>query len=440
MDSNKYKKDIKATIMNQIVRILTGPLLLLIIPIYLNPVEQGYWYTFGSLAALAVFADLGFSNIVLQFAAHEFAFLKFGSGSKLYGDSYHIWRLSSFFRFAMKWSSMVTLIVFPLILVFGFFFLGTKGNDVNWQYAWIIYSIASALAFMNSIIFSFFEGCDSVKFIQLTRMKMSFVNACSILILLFLKTSLYALSISLMTTSFLGFAIIVTHHKNTISQMLVISKYNNYDWKGQFLPLMWRYAISWSSGYFIFQLFTPLAFKFHGAEYSGKIGISIAMWTAGFGIAMSWINAVVPSMNMCIEKKEWSELDRIFNKGLKRAFLTMTVGGGLFLIFEYFLFDRIYFFSRVLPVSDMIVLYICWLGQILINGMAIYLRSHKKEPLMKISFIVALYISITTYFLALYFPSKFFMCGFLSSLIFWIPVVSSYFINERRNHRIISEV
>ena len=53
----------------------------------------------------------------------------------------------------------------------------------------------------------------------------------------------------------------------------------------------------------VFQLFTPMTFYFHGPVAAGKIGISIAMWTAGFNIAISWITAITPKMNMLIAEK-----------------------------------------------------------------------------------------------------------------------------------------
>lgn len=79
-------KDLISTAINQLYRLISGPLMLLFIPLYLTQIEQGYWYTFTSVAALAVFADLGFSNIILQFAAYEFAFLKFNSDGTISVD------------------------------------------------------------------------------------------------------------------------------------------------------------------------------------------------------------------------------------------------------------------------------------------------------------------------------------------------------------------
>ena len=62
-----FNKDLLYTLLNQLWRIISGPLILLFIPLYLTPMEQGYWYTFISIGALGLFADLGFSNIVLIF-------------------------------------------------------------------------------------------------------------------------------------------------------------------------------------------------------------------------------------------------------------------------------------------------------------------------------------------------------------------------------------
>src|SRR6201993_2196971 len=38
---------------------------------FLSPSEQGYYYTFGSLVALQIVFELGFSFVILQLAAHE---------------------------------------------------------------------------------------------------------------------------------------------------------------------------------------------------------------------------------------------------------------------------------------------------------------------------------------------------------------------------------
>ena len=178
-------KDFFATILSNLTKVFAGPLLLIFIPLYLTSTEQGYWYTFTSIAALSVFADLGFSTIVLQFAAHEFAYCKFDDKKNLIGDNYHIWKLASFFRFTIRWLTKVISVVFPIIIIGGYLFLQQKQEGINWQLPWVIYSFASAIVFFNSALLSFFEGCDSVAITQKCRMYITAITALMTLVVLY---------------------------------------------------------------------------------------------------------------------------------------------------------------------------------------------------------------------------------------------------------------
>ena len=51
-------KDLVNTAINQLYRLISRPLMLLFILLYLTQIEQGYWYTFTIVAALAVFFNV----------------------------------------------------------------------------------------------------------------------------------------------------------------------------------------------------------------------------------------------------------------------------------------------------------------------------------------------------------------------------------------------
>ena len=431
---NTYKRDIKATFLNQIVKVLAGPTLLLFIPLYLNSIEQGYWYTFTSLAALSIFADLGFTNIVLQFAAHEFAFLSFDKNGIIIGDENKIVRLASFFLFSLKWLKKIIILAFPVIISGGYIFLLNKETDVEWKEAWLIYSFASALVFSNSVVLSFFEGCNSVRKVQYIRLVICLLTSFSTIVGLYLNLNLYALSLSLVVSGLTGVFLNYYYFNRPIKQLIILSSKCKYDWKPQFMALIWRYGISWCSGYLIFQLFTPLSFKYYGADFAGKVGISIAMWTAGFSIASSWITAILPKINMLIEERRWNELDRLFNKNHYKSIITMLIGGSIF-ITTYYIFDKQFvIFNRIVDLKSMCILFLCWMLQLIINNIAIYLRAHKKEPMMMVSLVSAFYVSISTYLCAMFLPKEYLFLGFLTSYIYGIPF-SIYLLKlERKNH------
>lgn len=434
-----YHKDLFSTFLNQIWRIFSGPLILLSIPFFLTPEVQGFWYTFISLAALSVLADLGFSNIILQFSAHEFAFLRFKANMTLEGDTYHLCKLSDFFRFSTRWLVKVIFLIFPLIIVGGYFFISYRASYAatvsGWIPAWIIYAFASAFVFMNSILLSFFEGLNLVGKVQQLRFQIAVATTITMLLGLILHLELFALALSNIVGSLVGLTLIFKNFKNLIWQLFNIEPHKIYNWWPEFYPLICRYAISWGSGFLVFQLFTPMTFYFHGPVAAGKIGISIAMWTAGFNIAISWITAITPKMNMLIAEKKWNYLDNIFKNGLIKSIGTMIIGGSLFFALEYCLYSDLLFFHRILEPKGMGILFIAWLLQVITNAMAIYLRAHKKEPLVHVSCLNAVIVIIGTLICGKFLDEAYLFGGFFVGSLIQCPLVYLIFCSFRKQHR-----
>src|SRR5665647_2797816 len=77
---------------------------------YLTGVEQGFYYTFGSIAAIQVFFELGLNGIITQYVAHEASNLKWESDNNLVGESKYMSRLSSLLHFSVKWYLSFALI------------------------------------------------------------------------------------------------------------------------------------------------------------------------------------------------------------------------------------------------------------------------------------------------------------------------------------------
>src|SRR6202522_4320184 len=54
---------------------------------FLSPAQQGYYYTFGSLVALQIVFELGFSFVILQMRSHERAHLAISVDGIVSGDA-----------------------------------------------------------------------------------------------------------------------------------------------------------------------------------------------------------------------------------------------------------------------------------------------------------------------------------------------------------------
>ena len=96
-------KAIFYTILGRGLQISTALFTVFFITRYLSPDEQGYYYTFGSLVGIQVFFELGLTQIITQFVAHEASNLKWDDNYNIIGEEKYKSRLSSLLRFCAKW-------------------------------------------------------------------------------------------------------------------------------------------------------------------------------------------------------------------------------------------------------------------------------------------------------------------------------------------------
>jgi len=358
---------------------------------------------------------------LLQFAAHEFAYLSFDENGKLEGDKKYLIRIATLFRFSIKWSSMMGVLVFPAIFMIGYYILNKNDVGVDWVLPWIIYSFASVFVFINNVVLSFLEGCNSVGDIQKIRLKISIANVIMLLTGLLLGWELYALAVGMLVILVAGTLFVFMNYADNLVYILAISKGKEHTWAKEIFPLLWRYAISWSSAFFIFQIFTPLSFSYYGAIEAGKVGMSLAVVMAIFGISNVWITSILPRINMLVAKKDYKSLDALFKKRLLYAFST-------YIILSLVLFGALHLYSgelalleRIVSSDSLLFVSVGWLFQIGFSGYAVYMRAHKKEPVVMLSFCMGVYIAFTTWILAFSLPFEYFFLGFLSSYIFVVP-------------------
>src|SRR3954464_6956241 len=78
---------------------------------FLSPPEQGFYYTFGSLVALQIVFELGFSFVILQMASHERAHLSISPSYEITGDPGSHGRLASVIQKSVQWYSIAGVLM-----------------------------------------------------------------------------------------------------------------------------------------------------------------------------------------------------------------------------------------------------------------------------------------------------------------------------------------
>lgn len=401
------------TLLIRLVQAGGGLVTLFFIAKCLTKIEQGYYYTFGSILAIQIFFELGLSSIITQFVAHENANLTWENEFSFSGSNESSSRLSSLLRFTIKWFVFIAFFMFIGLIISGYFFFGKYGKNeiyVDWQIPWIILSITTSLSLMVSPILAFFEGLGMVKEVAKIRLLQQIIQLVLIFIFFSSGFKLYSSPIA----AILAFSIVPLwiFFKSKIKLLIYIWKSLGewlVNYKLEIFPFQWKIALSWISGYFIFQLFNPVLFATEGPVVAGQMGMTLTVLNSIYALAFSWISTKTPVFSNLIAKKEFNQLDILFNRTLFQS-LSLNILGlimffGLIFILRYFNLE-IYgenYGDRFLPFLPMFFMMVPVMLNHIIGSLATYLRCHKKEPMLWLSIVIGILCSFSTFFLGKYF-------------------------------------
>ena len=381
------------TVLNVIWASTAGVLSMFFIVGFLSLTEQGYWYTFLSLGALATFAELGFTTIITQFISHEYAHLAEKNG-KLYGEAERIDRTVSLVKFSFKFYLIITVVAFLILSIVGVLFLMSSTKNIYLLMAWVFYSFTGAFLLLVSLFGAVLKGFNKVDLAQKILTLASFVSNIGTWAALFTGFNLWALAIGGTINIILSLILFYSSTTSLWAQIFHTKVVGQYNWLKETLPLQWRYAISWASGYFIFQFIVPVAMIYSGADVAGKLGLSLVIARAVQSMANSWGMTKIPQFNIFVAQKKRNELNKLL-KTIQKQSLSIFIAGSIALIFILiFIFPMIHWDTRILPTYEIIIILIAEGANLIVFNWAYYLRSHKEEPYMRISAISALGIGL----------------------------------------------
>lgn len=421
----------------QIVGVVRSVISIILVTKYLTATEQGYYYTFTSILAIQIFFELGFSVIITQYAAHEKASLNWVNNT-LKGNEINLSRLNSLLRLTVKWFSVMSIILFVTLLLGGyifFYYYAPQSVKIDWELPWVTLSFMTALSLLITPIIAFYEGLGKVENTAKLRFYVVLVNTIALTISLYCDAKLYAYTI----TNIVGFIINIIwltspNIRSTITSVWFypIQKYI-ISWRKEIFPYQWKIALSWMSGFFLFQLFNPILFSTVGAEAAGQMGITQATLTGIFGLANSWFSTKIPLFSGLIAQKKYNLLDEIFNKTILQALFVMLVAIiSLFIIVSILNYYEISIVNRFINVAPFVILSISSVLLFINNALATYLRCHKQEPFLVSSLVCGIVNVILMFILSKNYGVIGMTIGYLIVMI--IGVIWGYyiFINKKR--------
>lgn len=365
---------------------------------YLAPETQGYFFTFGSLLGLQAFFELAFYLVIINAASHEWAHLRIDDQGRIAGDPDARSRLASLARLGLKWYAVGSLLFLIGTSTAGWlFFSKAPIPGVNWQAPWIALVCSTAVLMFTVSFTSILEGCNQVATIQRFRFFQVVLGSLALWGAFAMDLGLWALVAVSVVTVGRDAILIFGQYRNFFRSLVEPSDGPRIDWREDIWPMQWRLAISGSGivGFLALSMLNPVMFHYHGAVVAGQMGMTWAMAQGVQMMALAWIYARVPVFGQMIARRDWPALDYLWWRVSTISVVVAMLGGTAALVLVYSInVLGLSVAHRLLPLLPTAVLMLAVVFVQVAQCLTAYLRAHKKEPTVWMSFTCSLLVGV----------------------------------------------
>jgi O-antigen/teichoic acid export membrane protein len=404
-----------------------GLLTTLLIASFFTPELQGYYYTFFSVLSLQVFAELGLGTVITSYASHEWAKLAFDKDGRAVGDRDALSRLTSLGNFALRWYLAAGITATVALIVSGFVFFGITGwKDVSaWGGPWILLCLVSGANLCCMPIWALLEGCSQVSHVYRYRLVQSVASSTAGWVGVYLGAGLWVCAIMGAATLIVTGLTAIRRYRPFL-QLIMFDrpKGPKLNWRTDILPMQWRISLSWISGYFIYSLFTPVVFHFHGPVVAGQMGMTWMFVAALTAVASAWVAPNAPAFGVLIAQRKYEVLDMKLWR-LTRIVAVLTTVAALVIwvgIYTLSVLDLPLGRRLLSPLATA-----CLLAAAVIQAISLptstYLRAHRKEPLLVLSVVTALLTAVVVVVTGRFFSVEGVAIGYLAVVALVTPFV-----------------
>lgn len=417
-------------ILSTVWRFIGGPLVAVSIAFYFTPELQGYYYTFRNLLAIQVFVELGLSQVIIQFASHEWAHLGFDLKGEVVGDSQALSRLISLGRLAGLWYAVGAAVAAVALGLGGFLFFSAApdAGGVRWCLPWLALCVTTGLDLSLLPVWSLLEGCNQVSEIYRYKFSEAVVTTPALVVAMMLGTGLWAPTVATWAKLAWAGQFLFRRYRAFLRPFLYRPTGPRISWRHEIWTLQWRIALSWLSGYFAYSLFTPVLFRYQGAVVAGQMGMTWQLVGVISQVSSLWALSRAPRFGILIEERKYAELDRLLARIVTVSSLVAMCGvvGGWSMVYALYAF-KFRLAARLLPPLATAIFLgssVPWQATL---PLSVYLRAHKREPLLWISVVSGAVIGFSTWYLGSRFGATAMAVGYLiwngivaPVAVFWI--------------------
>ena len=400
---------VSLVLMSRLVPLLSAPVTLYLVAVHAAPAEQGFYFIFLNVQAIAALLEIGVGTMVVQFASHESPNLSWGASGQLRGAPDAIARIGHVVNGAWRWYAAVAVALFALLAPLGLWLFRGAGSASGIRYGgpWLVVVTTLALYLPVAPLLCVIEGCGGLLRVQRMRLAQAVVTVVALWLLIPTVGPLWAVAWFGVLWLLVAVGWLVATHAALVRQSLAWLR------DGRRTPALpaggvsltptpagapeaiaggtpigsqasaqWRAAASWIAPFVAGQLLGPLVFWRHGPVSAGQVGMSLAVATAPLTLGTAWLQARLPSYASLLARGQRDELRRLARTASGQALLVCaTAGAGVVLVMVMLGTYAPALAARALPPIVIAALALNSIAMTANQAMAGYLRAGRAEPL-----------------------------------------------------------
>lgn len=362
--------------------LISSVLLVIGVTTQLSSGGQGIFYYLQSLAALSFFFDLGVGFVLAHLAGNA----RHKRGRADGSHQAENWdEISAVAHFGLKWLLCAAILYTIVVSSIGLSGLGKvvglSGSDV---FLWALLVAANAGNIILSNALSFFEGLGYASKTSLPRFAQAFLNAALFFGLVTQEPDPYSIGISMAVSVLCAATISLLILREPIRSITSAKHASSIPWKTDVLPFQWRIAVSWLTGYFMFQAPTLAIASAGKLDDAGRFGLSMQIFLAIISVAQVYLTFGIVRWAGYFGQKRPKLAYREYLVSLAATATIVLVSGiGLIIAVEFILPAQLA--ERVLEQRQLILLLAGTLGFQLFMCSNFYFRAQLEERLWSIS-------------------------------------------------------
>lgn len=339
------------------------------------------------MLALQIFFELGMSSVLIQVTSHEAAHLDLVNQSHIEASSQTSRRLSSLFHYLVKWYAAAGGLFLICVFTIGVIFFQRGSRELalgQWIGGWALSSMTTAAFMIFQALVSFLEGIGRISQAAKLRAVQGVVSVVTLFAAIQSGAGLYSPGIALVVGLLVGCGVLANGNWKVLASIWGEPKPDvEVNWTKEMWGFQWRIALSWMSGYLIYQFSTPVVFKLLGSVEAGRYGITQQVVNGISALSMAWTTTRQARWGKWIATGDRNQLNKDF-----RLTLIRTTGVNLLLALIFIsglVFVKAEFPQYAVRFAEMPVVaglfFAGMLNQVIFTE-AVYLRAHRTEPLL----------------------------------------------------------